>query len=70
MAAIIIKENKGNTIGSVFLGDGAKGIPIKSAYLGNILVFDGEKWVGCLISIDNFYLESKDGYKLQPKMEA
>ena len=70
MAAIIITQNKRNTIGSIFLGDGAKGIPIKLAYLGNKLIFNGEQWLNCLISLDNVYLLSKDNFKIQPKMEA
>lgn len=43
MAAIIITEAKGNTVGSIFLGDGANGIPIKLAYLGNTLIFNGQR---------------------------
>lgn len=70
MAAIIITQNKGNTIGSIFLGDGAKGISIKLAYLGNTLIFNGQRWLWCLVSSDELYLETSDGYKLQPKMEA
>lgn len=71
MAALMIVQTNRNPIGSIFLGDGANGIPIRMAYLGNILVFDGQRWLGCLISSDGFYLESSDGYKLRPKeMEA
>lgn len=43
MAAIMAIQTKGNTIGSIFLGDGAKGISIKTAYLGDILVFNGQR---------------------------
>lgn len=70
MAALILVKNEKKSIGSIFLGDGANGIPIKSAYLGNILVFNGEKWLWCLMSSDELYLESSDGYKLKPKLEA
>ena len=70
MAALMIVQNKGNTVGQIFLGDGANGIPIKMAYLGNILVFNGQRWLWCLVSSDGLFLESSDGYKLRPKMEA
>lgn len=70
MAALMIVQNKGNTVGQIFLGDGANGIPIKMAYLGDILVFNGQRWLWCLVSSDGLYLESSDGYKLRPKMEA
>ena len=70
MAALMIVQNTGNTVGSIFLGDGANGIPIKMAYLGDILVFNGQRWLWCLVSSDGLYLESSDGYKLRPKMEA
>ena len=43
MAALILAKNEKKSIGSIFLGDGANGIPIAKAYLGNILVFNGEK---------------------------
>lgn len=43
MAAITIIQNKNNPFGSIILGNGAKGISIQSAYLGNILVFSGQK---------------------------
>lgn len=43
MAALMIIQNNKQAIGSIFLGDGANGIPIKMAYLGDILVFNGEK---------------------------
>lgn len=45
MAALMIVQNKGNTVGQIFLGDGANGIPIKMAYLGDILVFNGQRWL-------------------------
>lgn len=70
MAALMIVQNKGNTVGQIFLGDGANGIPIKMAYLGDILVFNGQRWLWCLVSSDGLFLESSDGYKLRPKMEA
>lgn len=54
------------TIGKVYLGT----LPIAMAYLGNKLVFNGEQWLNCLISLDNVYLLSKDNFKIQPKMEA
>ena len=54
------------TIGKVYLGI----LPIASAYLGNKLVFNGEQWLNCLVSLDSIYLLSKDNFKLQPKMEA
>jgi hypothetical protein len=43
MAAIMIAQTQGKTVGSIFLGDGANGIPIKMAYLGDILVFNGQR---------------------------
>lgn len=70
MAAITIIQNKNNPFGSIVLGDGAKGISIQSAYLGNILVFSGQRWLWCLVDSDGYYLETSDGYKIQPKMEA
>ena len=70
MAAIMMVEAKGNTVGSIFLGDGANGIPIKLAYLGNTLIFNGQRWLWCLVSSEGLYLETSDGYKLRPKMEA
>lgn len=70
MAALMIVQNSKQSIGSIFLGDGANGIPIKMAYLGDILVFNGEKWLYCLMDINNVYLLDADGYKIQPKMEA
>lgn len=70
MAAITIIQNKNNPFGSIILGNGAKGISIQSAYLGNILVFSGQKWLWCLVDSDEFFLETSDGYKIQPRMEA
>ena len=43
MAALMLIQNNKKSIGSIYLGDGANGIPIKMAYLGNILVFNGEQ---------------------------
>lgn len=43
MSAIMIAQTQGKTVGSIFLGDGANGIPIKMAYLGDILVFNGQR---------------------------
>lgn len=63
---LTISPSSRTTIGKVFLGT----LPIASAYLGRQLVFNGEQWLNCLISLDNFYLLSKDNFKLQPKMEA
>lgn len=68
-ALMIIKDNK-QAIGSIFLGDGANGIPIKMAYLGDILVFNGEKWLYCLMDINRVYLLDAEGFKIQPRMEA
>ena len=45
MAALMIVQNKGHTVGQIFLGDGTNGIPIKMAYLGDILVFNGQRWL-------------------------
>jgi hypothetical protein len=45
-------------------------LPIAMAYLGNKLVFNGEQWLNCLVSLDNIYLLSKDNFKIQPRMEA
>ena len=70
MAAITIIQNKNTPFGSIVLGDGAKGISIQSAYLGNILVFSGQRWLWCLVDSDEYFLETSDGYKIQPKMEA
>lgn len=67
MASVLsIASSNQNTIGQIFLGTK----PISLAYLGNKLIFNGEQWLNCLISLDNFYLLSSDGYKLQPKMEV
>ena len=68
--AIMMVQTNGNPVGSIFLGDGANGIPIRMAYLGDILVFNGQRWLWCLVSSDELYLESSDGFKLRPKMEA
>lgn len=68
-ALMIIKDNK-QSIGSIFLGDGANGIPIKMAYLGDILVFNGEKWLYCLMDVNGVYLLDAEGFKIQPRMEA
>ena len=50
-------------------------IKIAKAYLGNKLVFDGEQWIWCLATYDPkentwLWLETKDGEKLQPKLEV
>ena len=45
MAALMIVKDNRESIGSIFLGDGAKGIPIKMAYLGDILVYNGQRWL-------------------------
>lgn len=63
---IIITQNTQPTIGKAYLGS----LPIAMAYLGNKLIFNGEQWLNCLISLDSYHLLSKDGFKLQPKMEA
>lgn len=70
MAAIIAIQSNNKPVGQIFLGNGAAGIPIKLAYLGNTLVFNGQRWLWCLVSSDGLYLESSDGFKLRPKMEA
>ena len=70
MAALMIVKDNRESIGSIFLGDGAKGIPIKMAYLGDILVYNGQRWLWCLVSSEGLYLETSDGYKIRPKMEA
>lgn len=63
---IILTSSSQPTVGKVYLGT----LPIAMAYLGNKLVFNGEQWLNCLISLDNVYLLSKDNFKIQPKMEA
>lgn len=63
---LAISPNAQLTIGKVYLGI----LPIASVYLGNKLVFNGEQWLNCLVSLDSIYLLSKDSFKLQPKMEA
>lgn len=55
-----------SSISQVYLGN----TKIGKIYIGNVLIFDGMQWTWCLISIDGLYLESKDGYKFRPKMEA
>ena len=45
MAAMMIVQTSGNPVGQIFLGDGAKGVPIKLAYLGNTLIFNGQRWL-------------------------
>lgn len=45
MAAMMIVQTNGNPVGQIFLGDGAKGIPIKLAYLGDKLIFNGQRWL-------------------------
>lgn len=54
-----------SSISQIYLGN----IPISKIYLGNKLIFDGQQWIFCLVSLDELFLESLDGYKLQPKME-
>ena len=63
---IIVSNSSQPTIGKVFLGN----LPIAMAYLGNKLIFNGEQWLNCIVSLDSLYLQTKDGYKIQPKMEA
>lgn len=63
---VILTSSSQPTVGKVYLGT----LPIAMAYLGNKLVFNGEQWLNCLISLDNVYLLSKDNFKIQPKMEA
>lgn len=70
MAAIIAVQSNSKPVGQIFLGNGSTGTPIKLAYLGNTLVFNGQRWLWCLVSSDGLYLETSDGYKLRPKMEA
>ena len=60
--ALIIQSSQQSVIGRVYLGS----LPIAAAYLGNKLIFNGEQWVDCLLSIDSFYLETSDGFKLKP----
>ena len=64
--ALILQSSQQSTIGRVYLGS----LPIAMAYLGNKLVFNGEQWLNCLVSLDSIYLLSKDNFKIQPKMEA
>lgn len=63
---IIITTSSQPTIGKAYLGS----LPIAMAYLGNKLVFNGEQWLNCLVSLDSIYLLSKDNFKIQPRMEA
>lgn len=63
---IAISSSTQPLIGKAFLGN----LPIAMAFLGNKLIFNGEQWLDCLISLDGYYLLSKDDFKLQPKMEA
>ena len=63
---IIVSNSSQPTIGKVYLGS----LPIAMAYLGNKIVFNGEQWLNCLVSLDNIYLLSKDSFKIQPRMEA
>jgi hypothetical protein len=63
MAVIVVSSNKQQpTVGRAFLGS----LPIGSVYLGSKLIFNGEQWIDCLISLDSFYLETSDGFKLRP----
>lgn len=63
MAVIVVSSNNQQpTIGRAYLGSH----PIGLVYLGNKLIFNGEQWIDCLISIDSFYLETSDGFKLRP----
>lgn len=55
-----------SSISKVYIGK----TPISKIYLGTKLIFDGQQWLWCLVSIDGFYLESSDGYKFKPWMEA
>lgn len=63
---LAISSSSQTTIGKAYIGS----LPIAMAYLGNKLIFNGEQWLNCLITKDDIYLLSKDGFKLQPKMEA
>ena len=59
------------SIETIYLGD----IKIGKAYLNGQVVFDGEQWVWCLAGWDSelqdwSWLETKDDYKLQPKLEG
>jgi hypothetical protein len=40
------------------------------AYLGDILVFSGQRWLWCLVSAEGLYLQTADGYKIRPKVEV
>lgn len=55
-----------SSIAQVYLGN----IKIGKIYIGNTLVFDGMQWTWCLTSLDGLFLQSSDGFKLRPKMEA
>lgn len=66
MAMLILSSNQNTAIGKAYLGT----LPIAMAYLGNKLIFNGEQWLYCLVSSDSLYLETKDGFKLRPIMEA
>lgn len=55
-----------SSISQVYIGQ----TKIGKIYIGNTLVFDGLQWTWCLVSIDGQFLQSKDGYKFRPKMEA
>ena len=63
---LIVTNSSQPTIGKAYFGS----LPIAMAYLGNKLVFNGEQWLNCIVSLDGLYLQTKDGYKIQPKMEA
>ena len=63
---LAVSSSSQPTIGKAYLGT----LPIALAFLGNKLIFNGEQWLNCLVSLDSIYLLSKDNFKLQPKMEA
>ena len=63
---LAVSSSSQPTIGKAYLGN----LPIALAFLGNKLIFNGEQWLNCLVSLDSIYLLSKDSFKLQPKMEA
>ena len=63
---LAVSSSSQPTIGKAYLGT----LPIALVYLGNKLIFNGEQWLNCLVSLDDIYLLSKDNVKLQPKMEA
>lgn len=53
-------------VDKMFLGD----IKISKGYLNGQLIFDGEQWIWCLMDSEGNWLETKNGDKLQPKLEG